>query len=63
MAKNDFSDIRNYAELESSIRMVRHQLKASNLSQQVSNIKAQDGPGWTIVALLAIRSLRRWLVK
>lgn len=61
MAKNDFSDIRNYKELESSIRMVRHQLKMSNLSQEVSQFKSQDGPAWTKVALLAIRSLRRRL--
>ncbi len=61
MAKRDFSDIRNYAELESSIRMVRRELTANQLSQQVSHFKAGGAPRWTDLALLIIRSLRKRL--
>lgn len=63
MAKNDFSDIRNYAELEESIRTVRRQITASNLSQQVSHFKAQGGPTWNDVALIVIRALKKRLEK
>ena len=63
MAKRDFSDIRTYAELEASIRMIRREEAANNLSQQVSHFKAQGGPNWTDLALAVIRALRRRLQK
>ena len=63
MAKNDFSDIRNYAELEESIRMVRREIEGSKLSQQVSHFKAQGGPTWNDVALIVIRALKKRLDK
>ena len=63
MAKNDFSDIRNYAELEASIRMVRREIEGSKLSQQVSNFKANGGPTWMDVAQLITRALRKSLTK
>lgn len=63
MAKNDFSGIRSYSELEASIRMVRREIVSSNVSQQVSNFKANGGPTWADVAQLVTRALRKRLEK
>lgn len=61
MSKRDFSGIRNYAELEAALWMVRRDIATSNVSQQVSHFKAQGGIQWTDVALLAIRALKKRL--
>lgn len=63
MAKIDFSGIRNYAELEASIRMVRRQIEGSHVSQQVSHFKANGGPSWVDVAQLFTRALRKSLTR
>lgn len=59
MGKSDFSDIRTYAELEASIRMLRREIDANQLSRQVSYFRETGTPRWTDLALFAIRALRR----
>lgn len=63
MAKRDFSDVRTYAELEASIRMVRRELAASSVSRQVMQFKATPAgaPRWAGLALFVIRALRNRL--
>jgi len=63
MVRNDFSDIRNFAELETSIRMIRRQIATNNVSQKVSSFKANGGPTWADVVLLITGALRKRLLK
>ena len=63
MGRYDFSGIRSYSELESSIRMIHNEVETSNLSQQVSHFKATGGPTWEDIALFVIGVLRKRLAK
>ena len=69
MAKNSpYSNIRSYAELESSLRMIHRQLEATPLSQGVSQLKAVPSQmvsniDWCDVAVFAIRLLQNYLKK
>ena len=63
MAKNDFSGIRSYSELEATIRMIRRTEKQNHVSQEVSRFKAQGGPKWQDAVLVVIRALKKRLTK
>lgn len=64
MTRNSgFSDIRTYAELETSLRLVQHQIQANKVSRQISGLMAGRGMGlrWTDVTLMVLRMLKRRL--
>lgn len=64
MTRNSgFSDIRTYAELETSIRMVQRQIRSNKVSQQVTGLMSGRGMSirWTDVVLVLLRVLKRRL--
>ena len=69
MARNSaYSNIRTFAELESSLRMVHDQIEVNPLSQGVSQLKsvpahAASNIDWADVAVFLIRALQRSLKK
>ena len=69
MTKNSaYSNIRTYAELESSLQMARNRVEMSPLSQGVSQLKAVPKQAatevdWATVAVFLIRLLQKRLKK
>ena len=64
MTRNSgFSDIRTYAELETSIRMVQRQIRSNKVSQQVTGLMSGRGMSirCTDVVLVLLRVLKRRL--
>ena len=64
MTRNSgFSDIRTYAELETSIRMVQRQIRSNKVSRQVTGLMSGRGISirWTDVVLVLLRVLKRRL--
>lgn len=64
MTRNSgFSDIRTYAELETSIRMVQRQIRSNKVSRQVTGLMSGRGMSirWTDVVLVLLRVLKRRL--
>ena len=60
MTRNSgFSDIRTYAELETSIRMVQRQIRSNKVSRQVTGLMSGRGISirWTDVVLVLLRVL------
>ena len=69
MARNSYySNIRTYAELESSLRMVHRQIEGNTLSQGVSQLRSVPTQvakdiDWADVAAFLIRVLQHYLKK
>lgn len=63
--KSVYSNIKSYEELEASIRMLRRMEDSNRFSSGVSQLLSGSRPrlSWTDLALVAIRSLRKRLLK
>ena len=64
MGRNSaFSNIKTYEELETSLRMVQHQIKTNQVSKKVTKLSAASTPSftWADAALIIIRALKKRL--
>ena len=62
--RSGFAGISSYNELEASLRVLQHQMKANRASQQIHGLVAGNrGFGWLDAALALIAAARRLLKK
>lgn len=62
--KDSFADIRNFEELETSLRLLQRQIDHNRASREVSQLMSGGFHlKWQDFALLAIRAVRRRLLK